>query len=183
MTLDGAQRRFEGTSALDRIAAVANVPIYIQSEANFGRGVMGGHLWSSLPWGLKSSEMICPAAQRRAAEHHSAKQGGDLQRPIGLAADAALEHRQRRIPAGTQILFREPSIWEEYRAYILGAIALMLLQSALIGGLLVQRMRRRRIEASLRESERRYRVTAEQNQDLSGRLINAQEGRAGTNRS
>jgi hypothetical protein len=81
---------------------------------------------------------------------------------------------QKRIPAGTHILFREPGLWEEYEGYVLGAVALMLLQSALIGGLLVQRRHRRRIEGSLRESERRYRVAAQQNQDLSGRLIKAQ---------
>ena len=51
----------------------------------------------------------------------------------------------------------------------------MLTQSSLIAGLLFQRRRRQRIEASLRESEQRYRVTSERNQDLSGRLINAQE--------
>ncbi len=49
------------------------------------------------------------------------------------------------------------------------------MQSALIAGLVVQRIRRRRTELALRESEQRFRVTAEQNQDLSGRLINAQE--------
>ena len=51
----------------------------------------------------------------------------------------------------------------------------MAVQSALIAGLVVQRIRRRRTELALRESEQRFRVTAEQNQDLSGRLINAQE--------
>ncbi len=175
MTLDGAQRRFEGTSALDRIAAVANVPIYIQSQANLGRGALGGRLWSSLPWGLRSSEIVM-----RLLDGESA----DAIPPSKVEIySAQLDWRQlqrwnidpRRIPAGTHILFREPGLWEAYQGYVLGAVALMLLQSALIGGLLVQRRHRRRIEGSLRESERRYRVAAQQNQDLSGRLIKAQE--------
>ena len=49
------------------------------------------------------------------------------------------------------------------------------LQSALIAGLVVQRARRRRTELALRRSEQQYRGMAEQNQDLAGRLITAQE--------
>ena len=49
------------------------------------------------------------------------------------------------------------------------------LQTALIAGLVIQRARRRRTELALRDSERRFRETAERNQDLAGRLINAQE--------
>ncbi len=57
----------------------------------------------------------------------------------------------------------------------MGAALIVVLQSALIAGLVVQRARRRRTELALRESEQRFRVDAEQNQDLAGRLINAQE--------
>jgi signal transduction histidine kinase len=62
-----------------------------------------------------------------------------------------------------------------YRAYILSGALLLTLQTALIVGLVVQRAKRRRIEGALRDSERRSRVMAEQNQALAGRLINAQE--------
>jgi signal transduction histidine kinase len=169
MTLDGAQRRFEGTSALDRIAAVANVPIYIQSQA------LGGHLWSSLPWGLRSSEIVMRLLDGESADTIPPSKVEIYSAQLDWRQIQRWNIDQRRIPAGTHILFREPSLWETYQGYVLGAVALMLLQSALIGGLLVQQRHRRRIEESLRESERRYRVTAEQNQDLSGRLINAQE--------
>ena len=73
-----------------------------------------------------------------------------------------------RLPANSTILFRQPSAWELYRAYILGGGVILILQTALIVGLVVQRVRRRRVELALRQSY-------EQNQDLAGRLINAQE--------
>lgn len=175
VTLDGAQRRFEGTSALDRIAAVANAPIYIQSEANFGSGVMGGRVWSSRPWGLKSSELIVRLLSGETPDLIPPSKVEIYSDQVNWRQMQRWNIDERMIPAGTQIVHRDPSIWDEYKLYILATTALMLVQSALIGGLLVQRTRRRRIEASLRESEHRYRVTAEQNQDLSGRLINAQE--------
>jgi signal transduction histidine kinase len=175
MALDGAQRRFEAAGALDRIAAVANVPIYIQSEAYIGRGVMGGHVWSSRPWGLKSSEIIVRLLNGETPEAIPPSRVDIYSDQLDWRQLQRWKIDERLIPAGTHLLFREPGFWEEYKVYILGVFALVLTQSSLIGGLLFQRKRRRRIEANLRESEQRYRVASERNQDLSGRLIGAQE--------
>ena len=46
---------------------------------------------------------------------------------------------ERRLPSGSVVLFREPSVWERHRWLIVGAAALLLLQSALIAALLVHR--------------------------------------------
>ena len=45
---------------------------------------------------------------------------------------------EARVPAGTLVRFREPSVWDRYRLYILGAAAVLLAQTVLIVGLLVQ---------------------------------------------
>ena len=65
------------------------------------------------------------------------------------------------LPAGTEILNREPTFWERDRQYIVAAIALLVAQSLLIATLLWQRARNRRAEAVLRESEKRFRVMAD----------------------
>jgi signal transduction histidine kinase len=57
---------------------------------------------------------------------------------------------ETKAPAGAQVLFREPGIWDQYKGYILAAVAVLLAQSALITGLLVQARRRRRAEARIR---------------------------------
>jgi len=62
------------------------------------------------------------------------------------------------VPPGSLILNREPSLWERYRRYAISAIALIVAQALLIIGLLWQRTRKRKVEAVLRESERRFRV-------------------------
>ena len=64
------------------------------------------------------------------------------------------------LPAGSIVLFREPTVWQRYRNYILAAIAVMLAQAFLIAALLWQRARKRKAEAILRESEERFRVLA-----------------------
>jgi signal transduction histidine kinase len=68
---------------------------------------------------------------------------------------------ETRLPAGSEIFFRDPTAWEQYRVQILGTVAIVLGQSALIGWLLYEHRRRRRSEAAAH--------------DLSGRLINAHE--------
>jgi two-component system sensor histidine kinase UhpB len=82
---------------------------------------------------------------------------------------------QTRLPEGSIVRFREFSAWEQYRKYILTATIIVALQSALIAGLVLQRARRRRSELELRENEAALRQVYGQNQDLAGRLINAQE--------
>jgi signal transduction histidine kinase len=98
--------------------------------------------------------------------------------PVPVFDWRALKHwgiDEALVPAGSTVRFRQAGVWEQYQHYIISAAGIVLFQAALISGLVVQRIRRRRIESALRESETRYRMIAEQNQDLAGRLINAQE--------
>jgi hypothetical protein len=82
---------------------------------------------------------------------------------------------EARVPAGTLVRFREPSAWDRYRLYILGAAAVLLAQTVLIVGLLVQRTRRRQAELKVREGQSALMASYERIRDLGGRLLNAQE--------
>ena len=68
--------------------------------------------------------------------------------------------RESDLPPGTIVLYREPTIWERDRKYILAALGVIVVQAILIFGLLWQRARKRKAEAVLRESEKRFRVLA-----------------------
>ena len=65
----------------------------------------------------------------------------------------------------------ESSRWAQNRAYIIGALSVFVLESALVAGLLVQRARRRRVEAALRASEARYRGVVETQTELICRCL------------
>jgi PAS domain S-box-containing protein len=60
---------------------------------------------------------------------------------------------ESRLPPGSVVRFRLPSMWEEYRWTITGALVIIAVQAVLISGLLLQRARRRRAESELRESQ------------------------------
>jgi PAS domain S-box-containing protein len=65
------------------------------------------------------------------------------------------------LPPGSVLLYREPTLWERDRKYILAAIVLIVAQILLIIGLLWQRARKRNAEAVVHESDRRFRVMAD----------------------
>src|SRR6185503_17410146 len=52
---------------------------------------------------------------------------------------------------GSRVLFQEPSVWARYGWYIMGAIGIVLVQSVLITGLMIQRGQRQRAQQSLAE--------------------------------
>jgi PAS domain S-box-containing protein len=62
------------------------------------------------------------------------------------------------LPAGTRVLYREPTFWQRYWQYVVAATGVILVQSVLIAGLLWQRARTRKAEAAIRESEQRFRL-------------------------
>ena len=58
---------------------------------------------------------------------------------------------ESRLPLGSEILFREPTAWERYRWQITSILLALLVQSAMITWLLVERFGRRRAETSSRK--------------------------------
>jgi signal transduction histidine kinase len=82
---------------------------------------------------------------------------------------------ESRVPAGTIVRFREPSLFERYKVYIIAVVALLLAQTALIAALLVQRSRRRQAESHVRGREAELRTSYERIRDLGTRLLDAQD--------
>jgi signal transduction histidine kinase len=59
---------------------------------------------------------------------------------------------ESRLSPDSVIEFRQPTVWERYRWYIVGALFIFALQAAMITGLLLQRTRRRRVELELQRN-------------------------------
>jgi PAS domain S-box-containing protein len=59
------------------------------------------------------------------------------------------------------LLYRQPTLWERDRKSIIATLVLIVAQALLIAGLLWQRARKRKAEAVLSESEKRFRVMAD----------------------
>jgi C4-dicarboxylate-specific signal transduction histidine kinase len=64
------------------------------------------------------------------------------------------------LPRDSVVQYREPTVWEQYRWYILAVAATLLAQTLLIAYVLLQSRRRRLAELSLKQSEERMTFTA-----------------------
>jgi signal transduction histidine kinase len=162
---DVTGRDFVSPEVIGRIAASSSVPTYGVTDNAVGTGVVGGNVVSFEAHGRTAAEL---ALHVLAGERPPSMDAGTNI----LTVDARQLERwhldARRVPAGTVVRFWQPSLWQQYRWYVVGAVSSLLLQTGLIGGLLVHRAQRRRAQARLAES-----VT--QVQTLAGRLITAQE--------
>jgi PAS domain S-box-containing protein len=65
------------------------------------------------------------------------------------------------LPPGSVILYRDPTLWERDGTYVIAASAVIAVLCSLILALVWQRARKRKAEAVLRESEKRFRVMAD----------------------
>jgi PAS domain S-box-containing protein len=65
------------------------------------------------------------------------------------------------LPSGAVVLYRDSTVWQRYHTFILSLIVFVTLQAILIAGLLWQRRNKRKIEATLLESEERCQSMAE----------------------
>ncbi len=158
---DGHHSKFDGLTALGQVAAAANVPTYVWIDTRLGHGSVGGSVFSV----ERATGAVANVALRvlkgespesipvREFDAHITQFDWRQLRRFGIS--------ETRVPAGSLVRFREPSLWDQYKLYIVGATGVLLWQTGLIAGLLVQRVRRRRVEAALRESEERFRLMAD----------------------
>jgi signal transduction histidine kinase len=172
---DGAGHRLHPLDYVTRVAAAANAPTYSWVDSTVGHGVVGGSMYSQRA-AIEAVSQIALRVLRGEPADSIPTSTLDLDAAV---VDWRELRRWRiaeaRVPAGTVVMFRDPSLWERYRLYVLGTVALLLTQTILISGLLIQRDRRRRAQEALRRSEHELRRSYERNRDLGARLLRAQE--------
>jgi signal transduction histidine kinase len=146
-----------------RLRAVANAPIFSYSDAFLGQGIVGGSL---IPIATVGQQAAKAGLRILAGEAP-----GDINTPPIKPGTPTYDWRElnrwnisdSRLPAGSEISFRVPGPWEQYRLPISAGLAALLLQAAIISWLVVERRRRRLAEAEAnsrrREVVRLNRVT------------------------
>ena len=149
------------SSEVARLVSTASpVPVYGVSDSDIGSGVVGGVVFVTRAIGVRLGEMARQTLDGARAQ--------DI--PIESATPVpTFDWRQLQrwgigeswLPVGSRILHKQSGVWDLYRPQIMVGGLLVLVQSVLIGALLVQRTRRRRVERSLRESEERFRLMAD----------------------
>jgi signal transduction histidine kinase len=152
MILDAAGVVHQGDKALTKLHTVANAPIFSFDDSFFGKELVGGPMHSVLETSQKTAEV--------ALRILGGEKAGDIKTvTIGLAAPKFDWREMQRwgisensLPQGSEIHFRDPTVWEQYRRQILGICAAFVLQAFLIFWLIYEHWRRQAAEVAARNT-------------------------------
>ena len=151
--VDGAGRRFHGIDLVPHVSNAANRPVFTPLGLALGRGVVGGSILEFEDIG-RDAGMVASRLIRGATPPPAPVPSYARSAPRFDGRQLARWHLdERRLPENSQVIFRQPTLWEEYGWHVVGAVGLIGAQAALIGALLVQRQRRREAQAALRQAE------------------------------
>jgi signal transduction histidine kinase len=143
---DSTGRNFLPRDAAGVVAANASAPVYGPYDTYIGQGVVGGN--------AATFESMGDAVAGLALDAIAGKPIVDVDVPQTYFADARQLERwglsESALPAGTALRFKQPDMWQQHRQLILGVIAVVALQAAVITGLLFERRRRHAAESESR---------------------------------
>jgi signal transduction histidine kinase len=150
VTRDGAGATYIPNEGLAAFAGVANRPIVIDAETNIGHGGTGGFLATPVPVGQSAARIALRILDGEGPANIPVNRG-DFTRPVfDWRQLQRFGISESRLPPGSEVRFRPPGLWEQYRWQVMTALAVVLVQSAMITWLLVERHRRQRAELEAR---------------------------------
>ena len=147
---DHAGNTYESPDYLRQVAASSTAPIYGTTEGQLGMGIVGGRLHSFEALGAEGG---------RVGRRLLAGERPEAIAPHGVPGVLLFDWRELRrwgisegsLPPGSEVRFKQYSLWDQYKWYIVGTGAALIAESLLIAYLLVVQRRRRLAE---RERER-----------------------------
>ena len=147
--------------ALRSLRAVANAPMFGIHDFQLGRGIVGGPLVSVRELGRRSASAAAHILQGEAP--------ADFRPPPMGAGTPTYDWRElrrwgiseARLPPGSIVQFREKTVWERYRRWIISGISVLVAEGAIIALLVVNLRTRRRAEANLRIIQERMELAAD----------------------
>jgi signal transduction histidine kinase len=142
MLVDAAGGVHESGTALTKLYAVAKAPIFSYDDGFFGRELVGGPMHSVIGGSRQTASVAVRILQ--------GEKPGDIKIAASGFAAPKFDWREMvrwgisesRLPPGSEIHFRNPTAWDQYRPQILLIFAAFLLQTALIVALFYEHRRR-----------------------------------------
>ena len=129
-----------------QIAEWANRPVVINVSSYLNKGAVGGYIVQTNPIGQQAGRLAL-----RILGGESASDIPVVKVPSQLIFEWPALQRwkisEALLPPGSEIQFRVPNVWEQYRLQILAILAVLILQGVMITWLLYERWRRLAAEA------------------------------------
>ena len=158
---DAAGVTLNSDEALQRLHAVAHAPINSIFDHQLGLGIVGGRLYQSEGVGKEAADVAIRILHGEPASSIPPRLFERLPARYDWRELQRWKINEKLLPPGSTVLFREPTVWDRYRAWIIAGLSICILQALLITGLLANLVKRRRAERSLTESEGRFQTMAD----------------------
>jgi formate hydrogenlyase transcriptional activator len=146
---DSVGNEFLPLDFLVRMAQVANAPVYGLWENLLGSGIVGGHLMSFRAQGRKAAELGRRVLMGEKPETIPIVYEGTNFNLFDWRQLKRWDIPETALPSGSEVRFREISVWEQYKWYIAGLFSLIFLQGLVISFLIINRRKRLRAEGNL----------------------------------
>ena len=172
---DGSGENVHPLEYLSHVTAIANAPVYCWVDSAMGRGIVGGSLKDQSEQLDALGRLALRVLSGESAEGIPVSSPNLNVRQVDWRQLRRWGISESRVPQGTRVLFKEPSVWDRYKVYILAAAAVLVAQSFLIAGLLLQRRMRRQAEDHVRRDQEALRGNYERIRDLGARLLQAED--------
>ena len=158
VSTDSTGKTYNPRDVAERLGQVSSAPVFGLYETLLGHGIVGGSLVSYAGIGTQAGQLALNFLGSGSDQHQSS---AGLDVPGVPRFDWQQLQRwgldESSLPAGSIVLNRQLSIWDRYKFIIFGTLIFIVLESALIVVLVIQRRRRNIAEQSLRKAEEKYR--------------------------
>jgi signal transduction histidine kinase len=153
---------FVPRNVMQQISKKAPVPVYTAISSYLGFGTVGGSMFSLEKFGKSIGEAGLSFLQGRGMKGGAALAGGWDGYMFDWRELQRWNIPESNLPSDSIVMHKQLSVWERYRWRIIGGIALIMLQAALITFLLINRSVRLRTQQALSQSERRFKTEQKQ---------------------
>jgi PAS domain S-box-containing protein len=150
---DAAGVTHNSSDALVRLNAVTAAPINGIYQQDLGLGIVGGRLYQGELEGSEGARVAIRILRGEPPSQIAPIVVGTAPPQYDWRELRRWKIPESRLPPGSTILFRQPTLWDRYQSWIIITLLVILLQSGMIIALIVQRRRRRRAQEALRHSQ------------------------------
>jgi len=146
---DAAGGRFiDATQSVPLVAAAANAPVYVVDDVDVGNGAVGGDVLSWAAQGREAAGMALRVLNGEKPQDIPAK----ITPNVNLFDWRALQRwglSESRLPPDSTVSYRQSSVWDSQKRYIIGGLSLIVFEALLIFAMLWFRAKQKRTEAEL----------------------------------
>ena len=162
---DGDSQLFEPWQVASVISKSANAPVYGMSDSYLGKGIVGGAVFSLEAQGGKASEIGLRILKGERPTDIPSTSEGTIRDMFDWRQLKRWNINKNSLSQDSVIRYKELTVWEKYKWYIIVAALLIVSQMFTIIFLLIFRRQNLLKENLLQQSEERYRAFVENSQE------------------